>query len=223
MIYRIPLAQTKEMLICQLSSLFLLEENEVADIDHSFDESINACENAFAHVKNKYYSRDGEAYFDSLHGCQYAMFLYQLSRQNYLGGGAATLSDKLYALLKMMSSADLFYQVELPEIFTFDHPLGAVMGRAEYSDYFNFSQGCTIGNNKGIYPRFGESVFMMSNSKVIGDCRIGDYVIISANAYVKDTNIPSGSIVFGQNPNLIIKEDKLNYVQSYAESVFKYE
>lgn len=128
--------------------------------------------------------------------------------------------DKLYVLLKMMSSADLLYQVELPDVFTFDHSLGAVMGRA---DYFNFSQGCTVGNNKGIYPHFGESVFMMSNSKVIGDCHVVDNVIISANSYVKDTDIPSGSIVFGQSPNLIIKEGKHDYVHAHAESVFCYD
>ena len=50
------------------------------------------------------------------------------------------MSDKLYALNKAMASVDLFYQVELPDIFTFDHPLGSVMGRASYSDYFTFSQ-----------------------------------------------------------------------------------
>ena len=101
------------------------------------------------------------------------------------------MSDKLYALNKAMASVDLFYQVELPDIFTFDHPLGSVMGRASYSDYFTFSQGCTVGNNRGIYPRFGQSVFMLSDSKVIGDCEIGSNVIIGANAYVKDVDILS--------------------------------
>ena len=133
------------------------------------------------------------------------------------------MSDKLYALNKAMASVDLFYQVELPDIFTFDHPLGSVMGRASYSDYFTFSQGCTVGNNRGIYPRFGQSVFMFSNSKVIGDCEIGDNVIIGANAYVKDTDIPGGSLVFGQSPDLVIKENKLDYVRKYAEQVFSYE
>ncbi|MEI3307782.1 MAG: hypothetical protein V8R48_02790 [Eggerthella lenta] len=48
-------------------------------------------------------------------------------------------------------------------------------------------------------------------------------MIIGANAYVKDTDIPSGSIVFGQSPNLILKEGKLDYVRDYAERVFRYE
>ena len=141
----------------------------------------------------------------------------------YIPWGGASVSDKLYALNKAMASVDLFYQVELPDIFTFDHPLGSVMGRASYSDYFTFSQGCTVGNNRGIYPRFGQSVFMLSDSNVIGDCEIGSNVIIGANAYVKDVDIPSNSLVFGQSPNLVIKENRADAVRSYVEEVFRYE
>ena len=108
-------------------------------------------------------------------------------------------------------------------MFTFDHPLGAVMGRAEYSNYFTFSQGCTVGNNHGVYPRFGERVFMLSNSKVIGDCAIGDNVVIAANTYVKDQDVPSDSLVFGASPNLIIKENHKASVDAHAEGVFVYE
>ncbi|WP_165043829.1 hypothetical protein [Adlercreutzia sp. ZJ138] len=52
---------------------------------------------------------------------------------------------------------------------------------------------------------------------------MGDYVIFAANTYVIDTDIPSGSLVFGQSPNLIIKEDHFDYVREYAESVFIYD
>lgn len=133
------------------------------------------------------------------------------------------MCDKIYAVSKAMSAADLYYQVALPEVFAFDHPLGTVMGRAGYSNYLTFSQGCTVGNNKGIYPSFGESVFMLSNSKVVGNCKIGDNVIIAANAYIKDQDVPSGSLVFGQSPDLTIKEGKLDYVREYAEGVFVYD
>ena len=79
-----------------------------------------------------------------------------------------------------------------------------------------------MGNNHGIFPRFGESVFMLSNSKVLGNCKIGSDVIISANTYVKDADIPSGSIVFGQSPNLVILH-RPDYVREHAERVFRYD
>lgn len=134
-----------------------------------------------------------------------------------------SICDKVYAVSKAMCGADLFYQVELPSVFTFDHPLGAVMGRAAYSDFFSFSQGCTVGNNHGIYPSFGRSVFMLSDSKVIGSTTIGDNVIIGANAFVKDETVPSGSLVFGSSPNLIVKTGRADYVREYAEGVFVYD
>lgn len=134
-----------------------------------------------------------------------------------------SVCDKIYALNKALSSADLYYEVALPEVFTFDHPLGTVMGRADYGNYLTFSQGVTVGNNHGVYPRFGDRVFLMSNSKVIGDCRIGDDVIVSAGAYVKDEDIPSGAMVFGQSPNLVVKTNHADAVRAHGEAVFRYE
>ena len=48
-------------------------------------------------------------------------------------------------------------------------------------------------------------------------------MIIGANAYVKDVDIPSNSLVFGQSPNLVIKENRADAVRSYVEEVFRYE
>lgn len=139
------------------------------------------------------------------------------------GGGVRSVCDKVYALNRALNSVDMYYEVQLPDVFTFDHPLGSVMGRADYGDYFTFSQGCTVGNNHGIYPRFGQRVFMLSDSKVIGDCEIGDNVIIAAGTYVKDADIPGDSLVFGASPNLIIKENRKAAVDTHAEGVFVYD
>ena len=106
---------------------------------------------------------------------------------------------------KMLNAVDLFYAIDLPEHWNCEHPLGSIMGRAKYGDCFFFYQGCTIGGNHTDYPTLGNYVTMFSNSKVLGKSHIGNNVIISANAYVKDTDISDNSIVFGQYPNLIIK------------------
>ena len=221
----LPEPRLRDLLIRQLSSLYFISDEEVEVLEDVLPEALRRCEACFSHVRNKYYSGErGHTRLDPLHGCYHAYLLYMLSRCIHLrGGSASALCDKLYGLLKMMASVDLFYQVELPAIFTFDHPLGTVMGRAQYSNYFSFSQGCTVGNNHGEYPSFGKSVFMLSNSKVLGGCKIGSHVIISANTYIKDTDIPSGSIVFGQSPNLVIKTGREGYVREYGEGIFRYE
>lgn len=139
------------------------------------------------------------------------------------GGEVENFAEKIYYLNKILHSIDLFYEVELPSIFFFDHPLGSVMGRAKYSDYFSFLQGCTVGNNKGKYPIIGRNVSMLSNSKILGDCHIGNNVILSANSYVIDTDIPDNSIVFGQGRNITIKTYDEETMIKRVENVWKVE
>jgi serine O-acetyltransferase len=126
---------------------------------------------------------------------------------------ARTLADRVYFLNKALNCLDLFYEVKMPGIFFVEHPVGSVMGRASYGDYFMFMQNCTVGHNKGIHPVIGRNVCMMAGSKILGKCTIGDNVIVSANACVKDENIPSCSLVFGTSPDLVLKAE--------AESYFK--
>lgn len=221
MILAMSEARIRSLLHRQVASLFLLEDEDVEMIDASLSNATERAERCFSQVRNKYYNEGGTTRFDPLHGCQWTAFLYLLSNEIWRSGGGA-VCDKLYAVSKALSGADLFYQIELPEVFFFDHPVGSVIGRASYSDFFVFGQGCTVGNNHGVFPTFGESVFMMSNSKVIGDCRIGDFVIIGANSYIKDREVPSGSLVFGQEPDVVVKH-RPDYVRGHAEKVFRYE
>jgi serine O-acetyltransferase len=119
-----------------------------------------------------------------------------------------------------MNSVELFYAIELPKHFCMEHPLGTVLGRAQYGDYFFFYQGCTVGGNNSYYPVIGNNVTMYSNSKVLGNSHIGDNVVIGANAYIKDTDIPENSIVFGQYPDNIIKSSMNNKIDDINKSLW---
>lgn len=107
-----------------------------------------------------------------------------------------------------MHAVDIYAEVVLPPVFFLEHPLASVFGRAEYGNNFFAMQGCTVGGNKGKYPIIGENVKMFSNSKIIGNSKIGNNVWLSANSYIKDENVPNNSIVFGSSPYLIIKDLK---------------
>ena len=188
--------------------------NEGELLSEAVDLSLERCKFCFKHTKNKYYQNQGEVYFNPFHSGQYSIFLYFLSHQIFLlKKQSNTLSDRIYYLNKCLNSLDLYYEIEMPSIFFLDHPVGSVIGRAKYGQGFSFSQNCTIGNNKGIYPSFGKNVKMMSGSKVLGNCQIGNNVIISANTYIKDSDIPEYSLVFGTSPNLIIKNKDKSYFE----------
>ena len=202
-----PSVATLERLIKhQIKNLFFIEESEGNAIKKVLPLVLIKTENCFKFSSNKYYIKDGSAFFSIYHSGQYCIFLYFLARQIFLDfPKARTLADKIYFLNKTLNGLDLYYEVVMPKVFNLDHPVGSVMGRASYGENFTFSQLCTVGNNKGVFPEIGENVQMLSGSKVLGRCVIGDNVILSANSYIKDENVPSDSIVFGSSPLLTIK------------------
>lgn len=200
----IPKEKLLELVCTQVRNNFLLEESEKEMLRGGLDDALTRAEVCFSHSQNKYYKRDGEVFFNPYHSAQYGIFLYYFANNLWKKGGGM-LCDKLYLLNKMLNSLDLFYEVEMPDVFFTDHPVGTVLGRAQYGRFFSFAQNCTVGNNKGIYPVIGERVRMLSYSRILGNCRIGDNVTLSSGCYVKDTDIPDNSLVFGQSPQLVIK------------------
>lgn len=201
------------MLLRQIHNNYFKSQSDEELISKYFDEVLERVEKNFSKRNNKYYSTtnsDGvkETFFDPLHTCQWFIFIYYMSNtiyKNEKSAQAKELCDKLYCLSKMISGADLYYEVDMPEYFACDHPVGTVIGRAKYGEGFMFLQGCTVGNNKGVYPVIGKDVILCSGAKILGDCKIGDKAIISANAYVKDQDVPEGMIVYGSSPDLIFK------------------
>lgn len=201
-------------LVCrQIDNNFTLKDTERKAIEDSFEAALTACEENFNASPNKYFSRekDGvkEAYFNPFHSVQWMIFLYYLSHSIYLKEGGA-VCDKLYYLNKLMNGLDIFYAIELPKHFGAEHPVGTVMGRAQYGDNFYFYQGCTVGgfhkkDGTIAYPVIGDNVKMYANSTIIGNCHIGNGAKIGAGALIKNQDIPDNAIVFGQSPNLIIK------------------
>lgn len=176
--------------------------------------AISRTEQCFRATKNKYYhDNQGEPCFSPFHSGQYSIFLYYLANTIHRYGGSVSLATKVYYLNKILNSVDWYYEIELPNYFGLEHPLGSVLGRAKYSDGFFFYQGCTVGGNKGKYPTLGKNVIMFSNTTVIGNSVIGDNVFISTGSIIKDEVIPSNCIVFGSTPKLIIKSKSKTFFE----------
>lgn len=115
--FSIPKLHIEKLLIKQLDNLFILEQEEIDLILKTFSIVLKRCEYCFSYSKNKYYSKDGNVHFNPFHSGQYSIFLYYFSNEIWKQGGLL-LADKIYYLNKALNACDLFYQVELPEIFT---------------------------------------------------------------------------------------------------------
>ena len=183
------------------------------DIALYLDTALERTEKCFEINNNKYYhDATGCAFFSPYHSGQYSIFLYYLANTIYFADNNASLATKVYYLNKILNSVDWYYEIELPEYWGVEHPLGSVLGRAKYSNGFFFYQGCTVGGNKGKYPILGKNVILYSNVTVLGNTQIGDNVAISTGVTIKDEIIPCNCLVFGKSPNLIIKQKDVKYM-----------
>lgn len=196
----------------QLTNFFLISDAEKELLKLFFNETLNKVEFNFKNQHNKYYWINDENsgivlnYFNPYHSAQYTIYLYYYSY--IISQHNKVLADKVYYLNKIMNGCDLYHEVKLPDIFSLDHPVGTVIGRAKIGDFFSFGQNCTVGNNKGIYPEIGEHVKMTANTMIIGNCKIGNNVTLGAGSVVKDQDVPNNVNVFGQSPNIIFKAKK---------------
>lgn len=206
---RLSVEEVTMLVTHQLANLLIYDPKTDGPIlEQQVPVALQATEWCLSHSRNKYYRLDGELIFTPFHTGENTIFLYHLSRSIGVDNGPRDLADRVYYLNKILNGVDLYHEVQLPSIFDLDHPLGTVLGRATYADYFSFSQNCTVGNNRGIYPTFSESVTLCAGASVIGCSHIGRNCIIGASTFVKDEDIPDNSMVFGSSPHLVIKTRK---------------
>lgn len=155
-------------------------------------------EHCFVQVNNKYFFDGTQAVFNHLHGDQYAMWLYLLSNQLFRQGGDVEICSKLFLLNKALHACDIFYEVALPDIFLLVHPLGTVLGRGDYSDFFVAYQRVSVGSNRDIYPRLGTHLTLRPGAAVLGDCTIGHHCQIATESLVLDRDVPDHTLLIGR-------------------------
>lgn len=170
------------------------------DLRAAVDDALKRTERCFAGISRKYYTVDGHATFDHLNGDHMATFLYFVSNSAWTLSADTVLATKLFYLNRILHGLDLYFSVRMPEVFLLVHPVGSVIGAAEYGEDLVVYQNCTIGSDSGVYPRFGRGTILFSRSSVLGACVVGDDVVFAANSFLIDTDVPSDTIVAGQYP-----------------------
>jgi len=184
----------------QVSNIFP-DENPITKetLNDVMEETLSRVDFCFSKINNKYFFDGHDTVFNHLNGDQYCMFLYYLSNTMYRKGVDSGDCAKIFLLNKMLHGLDAFYEVSLPDVFMVVHPLGTVLGRGKYSDYFLVYQRCGIGSNHNIYPSLGEFVTLHPGSAVLGNSTIGKICSIAAESLVLDMNLPDNTLYIG-NP-----------------------
>jgi serine O-acetyltransferase len=187
------------------------EELMSSDFTRAATGAMDRLEHCFSYIDNRYFFDGKQAIFNHLHGDQYAMWLYFLGNELYRRRGPETVCSKLFLLNKALHGCDIYYEVALPEIFLLVHPLGTVLGRGNYSNYFVSYQRCGVGSNHDVFPSFGEYVTMRPGSAVLGSSKIGNNCQIATESLVIDRDIPDNSLYIGNPKTATIKEQSHQY------------
>ena len=94
----------------------------------SFNLSLERLEFCFSKINLKYCRENNQVVFNHLYSDQYSMFLYFLSNSAYKNNLNKNVCEKIYCLNKCLNAIDIYFEVELPNIFLLVHPLGTVLG-----------------------------------------------------------------------------------------------
>lgn len=198
----------------QIENLFP-DAADLADLPPLVELALGRVEHCFSRVRLKGYSADGGPRFSHLHCDQYAIFLYYLANSAFREKPGHPIADKVYALNKALHALDAYYEVQLPDVFAVQHPVGTVLGRATYSDYFICYHNCTVGANlDNDYPSFGRGIVMYGGSRVIGRTSVGDNTFVSTGAIVMDGGaLEPNSVLHGIYPNASRSRTERNVVR----------
>jgi len=194
---------------------FFPDGRSTARLEQVVPRALERVEHCFARIRLPAYSTEGAASFNHLHCDQYASFLYLASNVAWSECGDVELASKLFALNKALNGIVCMYDTILPEAFILIHTVGIVLGKATYGNYFVVCQNALVGSDRGLAPVLADGVVIFGGSSVIGDCRIGDHVTLSAGSTLLHEAVPPRSIVAGRSPELIIKPARRDLVQHY--------
>ncbi|MDQ0048943.1 serine O-acetyltransferase [Paenibacillus polymyxa] len=193
-------SELKDYIAAQLENYFPDKYNFGGrDIDSAIALALERTEYCFGKIISQGYTRDGKTYFSHLHSDQYSQFLYFLSNSLWKISGNKPICDKLILLNKLLNGMFYTYNVELPNIFLFGHPVGSVLGKANYSDFLVVFQNVTINTSfdadGNAAPVLGKGLFLGAGATIIGNKSIGNRVSIGAGANVYNTQIPDDHMV----------------------------
>ena len=131
-----------------------------------------------------------------LQSSQHTIFLYYLANTIWRRSGDTAAATRLFLMNKAFNAIDLFYEIEMPEVFYIGHSVGIVLAKATYGNYLVLYQNSTVGRHKDQIPVLGDRVVLYPNTAVIGRALVGDDAVVSQGVSIVNRSVPAGQIAF---------------------------
>jgi serine O-acetyltransferase len=205
-----PIDHTRQELIdytcAQVANFYPDRRNEMVrtQVSRHLDEALTRLERCINAVRMWTPGR-----FNYLHSSQYCIYLYYLANTIWHNERDGAVPTRLFGLNKALNGIDLFYEIEMPEVFFIGHSVGIVLAKATYGNYLVLYQNSTVGKNHGAAPVIGEGVVMYPNTTIIGRSHVADGTILSQGTSIINRETPGHCIAYpGEMGNLLFKPSK---------------
>lgn len=191
--------------------MYFPDKSMVKGDRRSFDLALERLEYCFKHISLKDYQKNGEVQFYHLHMDQYSTFLYYYANSIWKNGGSKIFADKLVLLNRALSGMWCSYKNNLPDIFLLGHPVGTVLGNANYSNYLVVLQNVTVNTIKDVEDKWllniGKGAYLSAGAKIIGNSSIGDWCTLGVNTVLHNQPLKDSCLAYtDSNGTLNIRE-----------------
>ena len=170
-----------------------------------------------------YHDENGNSKFSHLHADQYATFIWFLSNTIWKCEENEDICCRLLQLNRVLHQIFISYKCCLPKHFFLGHPIGTILGNAQYGEYLVVMQNVTVNTpptDFGDEPlKLGKGCFLGAYSKIIGNKSVGNYVSMGINTMVYQKSIPDNSVVINSGNECIVRERKHKFCR--AQQYFK--
>ncbi|RJG07918.1 hypothetical protein D3870_08015 [Noviherbaspirillum cavernae] len=134
--------------------------------------------------------------FNYLNSSQYCIYLYYLANTIWCNERDPAVPTRLFCLNKALNAIDLFYEIEMPEVFFIGHSVGIVLAKATYGNHLVLYQNSTVGKNHGIAPVIGDGVVMYPNTAIIGRCHVASGTVLAQGTSIINHDTPGDCMAF---------------------------
>ena len=201
--------------------MYFPDKSMVKGDRRSFDLALERLGYCFRHISLKDYQKNGEVQFYHLHMDQYSTFLYYYANSIWKNGGSKIFADKLVLLNRALSGMWCSYKNDLPDIFLLGHPVGTVLGNANYSNYLVVLQNVTVNTIGDVEDKWllniGNGAYLSAGAKIIGNSSICDWCTLGVNTVLHNQPLKDSCLAYtDSNGTFNIREHNNYYLLKHV-------
>ena len=113
------------------------------------------------------------------------------------------------------------YKNNLPDIFLLGHPVGTVLGNANYSNYLVVLQNATVNTIRDVEDKWllniGKGAYLSAGAKIIGNSSIGDWCTVGVNTVLHNKLLPDNHLAYNDSDGklIILKHDNTRIIEDF--------